>query len=142
MSQPNEGNSGKGYDVTSSGNNSQVAKVCKFEHGSMVLIIGERREITTALETTLPAVLSQPMATPITTLTTTVSESSATMNSVLQVGFLRLTPATRKLLLQQPQRLHVLQRRQWGIQVYSVRKVATWTLVAAGKGKSRARSDL
>jgi len=73
MSQPNGGNSGKGYDVTSSGNNSQVAKLWKSGNGSVILTKAGCRETTTALETTLPAALSQLMATPITTLIMTVS---------------------------------------------------------------------
>ncbi len=141
MSQPNGGNSGKGYDVTSSGNNSQVAKFWKFGNGSMVLTIAECRVTTTALETTLPAARSQPMATPITTLTMTVSESTATCEVQYKSDRVSLVPATRELLLQQPQWLHVLQQWQRRLQVHSIWKVAIWPSVSAGKGGLIAHSD-
>jgi len=71
----------------------------------------------------------------------TVSESTATCEVQYKSDRVSLVPATRELLLQQPQWLHVLQQWQRRLQVHSIWKVAIWPSVSAGKGGLIAHSD-
>lgn len=74
MSQ-SSGSSGKGYDVTSSGTNSQVYFLPIQPGPSHLPTIFDRATTTTAETTLPPPAATKPTATPTTTPTTTVSHT-------------------------------------------------------------------